>query len=153
MHRRGNKLHHGRCHELRSVETRHPFFHLLGEALVQIGSQQRRHVERSKDGQAITQRKESVRSHRNSPGHYTRRSKHAHEDLVLVDANTDVCSARGGEFRGSGRDARGRLVVDGREGCVDGIGGEICSAVKAENERCWLREEDGMRAGNKRFER
>lgn len=67
--------------------------------------------------------------------------------MVLVDTDSDVCGAGRSEFCCSGCDARGGLVVDGRERGVNGVGGEICSAVEAEDERCWLGEEYCVWAG------
>lgn len=86
MYRRREELDRGRGDKLRRRQTRDVAPHLIREPVVHPRRQQRRQIERSKDGQAITHSKKEITRQRDGSGYRAGRPEEAHKDLVLVHA-------------------------------------------------------------------
>lgn len=153
MYRRGEELDRSRGDELRRGQARDMPAQRVGQTGIDPRRQQGREVERGEDGQAVAQREEHVAGQRDGTRHGAGRAKHADKDLVLVDAEPDVCGGRGGEFGGPRGDAGGGPVGDGGGECVEGVCGHVGAGVEGEDEGAGLGEEEGLGAEEKGAER
>lgn len=110
MYRRREELDRGRGYELRRRQARYVAPHLVRKPVVHPRRQQRRQVERSENSQAVAHSKENIARQRDGSGNSAGRPEEPDKDLVLVDAQSDVCGGRGGELAGARGDGAGGAV-------------------------------------------
>lgn len=153
MDGRGEELDRGRGEELGCRQARDVAPHRVGEPGVHPRGQETRQVEGGEDGQAVAHGEEEVAGQRDGPGHSAGGPEEADEDLVLVDAQADVCGGRGGELAGAGGDGGGGAVGHGGGGGVERVGRHVGAGVEGEDEGAGAREQQGLGPGEERAKR
>jgi hypothetical protein len=145
VHGRGEDLHGGRGQELRDGLPAEALLHLGAQAAADDGAEERGHVERGEDGQAVARGEEGV----GREGDGTRRAAGSEESgkgLVFEEAEADVGGRRGSELCGSAGNVCRGFVLYGRGDCVNGVGCEVGAAVQHADEGEGFREDEVMRS-------
>lgn len=144
MQRRAHQLHRRRRQELRRARPADVPLQPRHCVERQPRRQQRRHVERGEDGQAVAQREQGVRRPRHGP-RPRRGAEELREAAVLVEAEGQVCARRCEELgRARGAAAGGRVARRGGRG-VERVGGQVGAGVEGEDQGEGLREEEVVR--------